>query len=360
MPEPDEHGRAGQLERDERDLGGRDERRDPRDREQRPGDDADRVAGDRAHARPPAAAHRAADDHRGRRAGRDRHQRRDRKEGPEHASRINLHARAIDPFPATHRVAGRRRASSEYEGVSRMKRAAGMLAAVGGDRGVCGAVDRARPIRSSISAVAQLNDLGIGTLTGMPSGRTTYRTTDEFNAELDALAAAYPTQVGGQGSALQEHPGPHDQVHRDHQQRRRGRRRQAGVLQHGRDPRQRDAGRRGQPRVRLRRAAAGQDQPEGRRAAGQGPADRPAADQPRRPRVQERGRATPPRAARAAARSRDRPARHVHATGVDLNRNYPFGWGSNIGVSLAAARQRPGLRARGQEHDGHRVRATRS
>ena len=29
----------------------------------------------------------------------------------------------------------------------------------------------------------------------MPSGRTTYRTTDEFNAELDALAAAYPTQV---------------------------------------------------------------------------------------------------------------------------------------------------------------------
>ena len=44
-------------------------------------------------------------------------------------------------------------------------------------------------------AVAQLADLNIGTLTGMPSGRTTYRTTDEFNAELDALAATYPTQV---------------------------------------------------------------------------------------------------------------------------------------------------------------------
>ena len=29
--------------------------------------------------------------------------------------------------------------------------------------------------------------------------------------------------------------------------------------------------------------------------------------------------------------------------GVDMNRNYPFGWGSNIGVTLRPARLRPGL-----------------
>ena len=44
-------------------------------------------------------------------------------------------------------------------------------------------------------ATALRKSLNIGTLTGMPSGRTTYRTTDEFNTELEALAAAYPTQV---------------------------------------------------------------------------------------------------------------------------------------------------------------------
>ena len=49
-------------------------------------DHADRVARDRAHAGAHAAAQRAADDHRGRRAGRDRHQHRDRKEGPQHLS----------------------------------------------------------------------------------------------------------------------------------------------------------------------------------------------------------------------------------------------------------------------------------
>src|SRR3954465_320059 len=75
-----------------------------------------------------------------------------------------------------------------------MKRAAGMLAAAVAI-GLCSvpSVAQADPIVAQ--AVAQLNDLGIGTLTGMPSGRTTYRTTDEFNAELDALAAAYPTQA---------------------------------------------------------------------------------------------------------------------------------------------------------------------
>src|SRR3954454_17910131 len=75
-----------------------------------------------------------------------------------------------------------------------MKRAAGMLAAAAAI-GLCSvpSVAQADPVVDQ--AVAQLNDLGIGALTTMPSGRTTYRTPDEFNAELDALAAAYPTMA---------------------------------------------------------------------------------------------------------------------------------------------------------------------
>src|SRR3954453_20871038 len=74
-----------------------------------------------------------------------------------------------------------------------MKRAAGMLAAAVIVTCAAPTVAQADPVVDQ--AVAQLKDLGIGTLTGMPSGRTTYRTTDEFNAELDALAAAYPTRA---------------------------------------------------------------------------------------------------------------------------------------------------------------------
>ena len=78
--------------------------------------------------------------------------------------------------------------------MSPVKRAAGMLAAVAaiGTLAVP-SIAKADPVVDA--AVAQLADLDIGTLTGMPSGRTTYRTTDEFNAELTALAATYPTQV---------------------------------------------------------------------------------------------------------------------------------------------------------------------
>jgi hypothetical protein len=75
-----------------------------------------------------------------------------------------------------------------------MKRAAGMLAAAA-VIGVCTApaVAKADPIVDQ--AVAKLNDLGLTTLTGMPSGRTTYRTFDETIAALAALAASYPDQV---------------------------------------------------------------------------------------------------------------------------------------------------------------------
>ncbi len=83
------------------------------------------------------------------------------------------------------------------EGVSRMspvKRAACVLAA-GAALGMCVAPSIAKADPVVDAAVAQLNDLGIGTLTGMPSGRTTYRTYDEIQAELTALATTYPDMV---------------------------------------------------------------------------------------------------------------------------------------------------------------------
>ena len=56
------------------------------------------------------------------------------------------------------------------------------------------------------------------------------------------------------------------------------------------------------------------------------------------------------------------PPNTCNTTGVDMNRNYPFGWGSNVNGSSTFANRgaRPGLRARGPEHDGHRARTTRS
>ncbi len=62
-------------------------------------------------------------------------------------------------------------------------------------------------------------------------------------------------------------------------------------------------------------------------------------DQPRRPRVQERrGQRRPaPRELRSVGAIV--PPATCSTTGVDLNRNYPFGWGSNIGVSPGRSRQ---------------------
>jgi murein tripeptide amidase MpaA len=78
--------------------------------------------------------------------------------------------------------------------MSPVKRAASMLVAAAA-LGMCvvPSIAKADPVVDT--AVAQLNDLGLTTLTGMPSGRTTYRTFDEMMAELDTIAAAYPDQV---------------------------------------------------------------------------------------------------------------------------------------------------------------------
>ena len=203
-------------------------------------------------------------------------------------------------------------------------------------------------------AVAQLNDLGIGTLTGMPSGRTTYRTTDEFNAELTALAATYPTQVvvkdapykSIQGRTIKyveitnnasavgdgkpvffnmggihgnETPGAEDSLEFAYD-----------VLLQAKT----------NPKVaalldKVRLIDLPLTNPDGhafRNAAG-----------------------TLPRAARAAVRRGDRPARHVHAHGRRPQPQLSVRLGLEHRRLLRRARHRPGLRARGQEHDGHRA-----
>src|SRR3954467_13507406 len=78
--------------------------------------------------------------------------------------------------------------------MSPVKRAAGMLAAVAAI-GVCvtPSIAKADPVVDA--AVAQLADMNVGTLTGMPNRRTTCRATDELNAEPRRPAAAYPTQA---------------------------------------------------------------------------------------------------------------------------------------------------------------------
>src|SRR3954449_5783950 len=78
--------------------------------------------------------------------------------------------------------------------MSPVKRTAGLLAAVAAI-GVCAAPSVAKADPVVDAAVAQLADLNLGTLTGMPSGRTTYRSYDEIQAELEALAAANPAMV---------------------------------------------------------------------------------------------------------------------------------------------------------------------
>src|SRR5262249_15189485 len=54
----------------------------------------------------------------------------------------------------------------------------------------------ARAADANVSAaVAGLNALHLAPLTGMPSGRTTYRTIDDYDNELRALATAHPNLV---------------------------------------------------------------------------------------------------------------------------------------------------------------------
>jgi hypothetical protein len=221
-----------------------------------------------------------------------------------------------------------------------MKRAAGMLAAAVIATCAVPTVAQADPVVDQ--AVAQLKDLGIGTLTGMPSGRTTYRTTEEVNAELDALAAAYPTQAivkeapykSIQGRTIKyieitnnaaavgdgkpvffnmggihgnETPGVEDSLEFAYDV----------LLQAKTNPKVNAL----LDKVRL--------------------LDMPLTNPDGHAAKNAAGNAAPRRASCGPFGAIVPPATCA-SPGVDLNRNYPFGWGSNIGVSLAARGSGPG------------------
>ena len=76
----------------------------------------------------------------------------------------------------------------------------------------------------------------------LPSGRTTYRTLADYNAELKDLAAKNPNLVKLFTMPEKTYGGKDVLGHRDHRERQ-PQRRQAGLLQHGRPPRPRVAGR---------------------------------------------------------------------------------------------------------------------
>src|SRR5262249_44085390 len=90
------------------------------------------------------------------------------------------------------RVAARVR-GSRLRGGSRMK---GLLAAAVIGAALVVAAPAAQAADPTVqAAIAAYNDLGITQLAGMPSGRTTYRTYADYNNEMAALAAANPDLV---------------------------------------------------------------------------------------------------------------------------------------------------------------------
>ncbi|HWK25403.1 MAG TPA: M14 family zinc carboxypeptidase [Solirubrobacter sp.] len=212
-----------------------------------------------------------------------------------------------------------------------MRRATCLLAA-GAALGLCTpAVAQADPVVDQ--AVAQFNDLGLTQLTGMPSGRTTYRTYDEYNAEMAALAAANPNLVAIKTAPYKSVQG-----------------REVKYLEITNDVNASD----GKPVVFHMGAIHGNETP----AAEDGiefaydvinlsktnPKVKALLDKVRlidMPLVNPDGYeyrnaagTLAPRRASCGPVAAIVPPATCAATGVDLNRNYAFGWGSNIGASF--------------------------
>jgi predicted deacylase len=158
-------------------------------------------------------------------------------------------------------------------------------------------------------ATALRKSLNLGTLSGMPSGRTAYRTAGDFNAEMDALAAADPGLV-----AVKTAPYPSTEG------------RAVEYLEITNNVGAAD----GKPvfflmgAIHGNESAAGEDDLEFAydvvHQAATNPAVQALLDHVRlvdMPLVNPDGWTHNTRAG---------------ATNTDLNRNYPFGWGSNIGV----------------------------
>jgi len=174
-------------------------------------------------------------------------------------------------------------------------------------------------------AVAQLDDLGLTTLTGMPSGRTTYRTFDEMTAEYGTLAAANPDQVVVKTAPYKSIEG-----------------RTIKYLE-----------------ITNHASAKGDGKPVFFNIGAIHGNETPAAEasiefaydvlinartNPKVKALLDKVRFIDMPITNADGHVRHRRAGCPCATtgGVDLNRNYPFGWGSNLGVTFAARGSGPG------------------
>jgi Zinc carboxypeptidase len=205
-----------------------------------------------------------------------------------------------------------------------------MLAA-GAALGLCAVPSIAKADPVVDTAVAQLNDLGLGTLTGMPSGRTTYRTYDEIQAELEALAAANPTLVAVKTAPYKSIEG-----------------RTIKYIEVTNNVAAKD----GKPVFFNMGAIHGNETPAAEDSlefaydvinqAKTNPKVKALLDKVRlidMPVVNADGHV---RNRRASCAGTIVPPATCATTGVDLNRNYPFGWGSNTGVNLNARGSGPG------------------
>ncbi len=222
-----------------------------------------------------------------------------------------------------------------YEGgleMSSVKRAACALTAAA-VLGLCAGPSVATAADPTVNAAtAQLADLGLTTLTAMPSGRTTYRTYDQIVAEMEALATTYPDMVAVKTS-------PHKSIEG----------RTIKYIEITNNVSAKD----GKPVFFNMGAIHGNETPAAEDSlefaydvllgAQTNPKIKALFDKVRfinMPVVNADGHVRNRRA--NCAGTIVPPSTCDDSTGVDMNRNYPFGWGSNIGVSLTARGSGPG------------------
>ncbi len=202
--------------------------------------------------------------------------------------------------------------------------AAGVMIAIGAP-----GVAAADPV--SDAATAQLNALGLTQLTGMPSGRTTYRTYDQIVADMQSLADANPTMVAIKTAPYKSVEG-----------------RTIKYLEITNNVAASD----GKPvffnmgAIHGNETAAAEDSLEFAydvvQTAGTNPKVKALFDHVRlidMPVVNADGHV---RNRRANCGGPVTPPATCNTSGVDMNRNYPFGWGSNIGVTFAQRGSGPG------------------
>jgi Zinc carboxypeptidase len=188
------------------------------------------------------------------------------------------------------------------------------------------------------AAVAAYNDLGITQLPGMPSGRTTYRTYADFNTEMAALAAANPELVAIKTAPYLSVQG-----------------REVKYVEITNNVNAKD----GKPVFFYMGAIHGNETPGAENGmefiydvvnlSKTNPKVRALLDKVRlidmplvNPDGYEFKNAAGNPAPRRASCGPVTPPATCSSSGTDLNRNYPFGWGSNIGVSLAQRGSGPG------------------